>query len=406
VRRQPDATIEWGAARSFFQVIDPLSSLGVGRPRHTLFALDSGDQLIAWTVAPRATEEQRTANDRLCRLIAERTRLPLRDLAKCAEELTNSRIMGELARGVIALNAVPMNLAARRRAEFVARVSGHGAGTERSSWLGQARALIASGRAAYEVAAGHEVPRAGGKARVKAPWWRRALFVVSAVMVVSLFPGSWVLHQGEVWYYGRFANQIEASTPLYVDSLTRDDGQWYTRPMTSQDSGFTFTGSTYLIQSDARGDGGQAYAPGTYSDIAVEVTVRERPTNWNTTMGSLNTAGAAVHDTDGSTVRCGAGPIGTWFLMRYSTSLSYDAQWSVLAFGQVNHDVHWGLGVANTFLLVARGKHYWCFANGHLLGFATDSVALQPGHVGVYLDDNTIVAAFNDFRVYAVPAGM
>jgi hypothetical protein len=36
----------------------------------------------------------------------------------------------------------------------------------------------------------------------------------------------------------------------------------------------------------------------------------------------------------------------------------------------------------------------------------TDNVTLQEGHVGVHLDDDTIYATSNDFRVYGVPAGM
>src|SRR5262249_804127 len=143
--------------------------------------------------------------------------------------------------------------------------------------------------------------------------------------------------------------------------------------------------------------GGEAYLGGqTYGDVAVEVTVRQRPTSSSEKMGDLHGAGLALRETDDpyGVVTFTVGPLGDWFLMRYREWGPDAGQWQVLAFGEHSHAVHWGLDVRNQLLVDMRGSQYICFVNGQLIAVVADD-ALAAGQVGVWVDDTSTVGLFN-----------
>jgi hypothetical protein len=147
--------------------------------------------------------------------------------------------------------------------------------------------------------------------------------------------------------------------------------------------------------------GGEAQTGQIYGDVAVEVTVRQRPTSYSEKMGDLHGAGLTLRETDNpyGVVTFTIGPLGDWFLMRYREWGPDAGQWQVLAFGEHSRTVHWELGVRNQLMVDMRGSQYICFVNGQLIAAVTDN-ALTGGQVGVWVDDNSTVGLFNGFTVY------
>jgi len=69
--------IAWHEARLFCRL--PPSKTSTGE-RDTIYALDAGDTVLGWALPATAGPEQRAAGERLTRLVATRTRLPLREI--------------------------------------------------------------------------------------------------------------------------------------------------------------------------------------------------------------------------------------------------------------------------------------------------------------------------------------
>jgi hypothetical protein len=58
-----------------------------GQPGRLIYILDSGDRALAWMLTPRASARRRADHEQLLRLIAARTRLPLRDVTAAVARL-------------------------------------------------------------------------------------------------------------------------------------------------------------------------------------------------------------------------------------------------------------------------------------------------------------------------------
>jgi hypothetical protein len=318
------------------------------------YFLDGANCLLTWTLTRRATREDIAEHGRLCRLIATRTGLPMRDLTDQA-------------------------IAVSRTAERAKKDSPPRAAVV-SAYLGGGGVSLVS------------LSLAG------APGMRKVITRGPILSLLLIYGGGWGLQHFQTSQYGNLVAQIHAEKPLFSDSLTHDDGLWPVAAASNGDASYAFQHGGYWIA-----DGwGEANATQTYGDVAVEVTLRQYPANYRTEkMGDLNEAGLILRGTNNpdSLVTFTIGPLGDWFLMRYRDWGPHAGQWQVLAFGEHSKVVKWGIGVRNHLLVDMRGSHYICFVNGQLIAAVTDN-ALTAGHVGVWVDDNTTEGLFNDFTVY------
>jgi hypothetical protein len=78
--------IPWHEAISFVSIAYRVQR----EPERRVYALNTADDTLFWAVGPDASEEDRVAAQRLCRLIMTRTKLPLRDLSHAAQTLAQA----------------------------------------------------------------------------------------------------------------------------------------------------------------------------------------------------------------------------------------------------------------------------------------------------------------------------
>ncbi len=80
--------IAWAEADAFFTVKYHADTLASGRRWRTVYILASPDALLSWHLELLSSPADVRASERFTRLIATRTRLPLRDLSEAVEELS------------------------------------------------------------------------------------------------------------------------------------------------------------------------------------------------------------------------------------------------------------------------------------------------------------------------------
>ncbi len=338
--------IAWHEARAFYQIEerdDILPSLRGNRLR-IVYALDSGEHMIVWALPAYPRPEMLAAHERLCGLIAARTRLPLRDLTDQVEQ--------------------------------------------------RAAARQASHKAARRPV-GSDIAPTGTPARPRLTRKQLAAFAAPALVVVLLFAAGggaqFYQTQRDRQYAAWALARIHAEQPLYVDALRADDGQWPVHPASDTTAGYAFADGSYQVT------GGWATLPYTYGDVAVEVTARQLG-NADPSFG----VGLILRESGDGTawVTFDVDRLGWWTVQRYLGTRPEAAarHTEVNQSGAVQREI----GAANRLLVIMRGSQYFCYVNDQFVGVVWDD-ALRAGQVGVSSKDDRTVGAFTDFAVYPAP---
>lgn len=322
---------------------------GSGRAGSTTYVLDAGDRIFTWSVSAHAKPASVAAYALLARVVVASTHLPLRDLTAEADAVLAASDSAAL------LSISPT-----------------------------------------EKALADAVPAARPRAARRLRWG--CLVTLAPIIATLVFcGGGWGLQQYQHALYSGLPARIYAQHPIFADPLRAEDGYWPVHPATSDDGAYAFVDGAYQIS----GGNGQAMLDQNYGNVAVAVTVRERPTNYNTeTMGSLGQIGLIVRATDhpAGLLTFTIGPLGDWSLMRYREWGPDSGQWQFLAGGTHDPAIHWGFG-DNRLLIVMRGSQYICFINDRLVAVTSDG-ALSSGQAGLWLDNNTVIGRYTNFAVY------
>ncbi len=258
--------------------------------------------------------------------------------------------------------------------------------------------------------------------------------VFMLVIIILTIPlsqlGAVRLQDMQVDYFKSLPQKVQAAPVLYRNNLAANDGLW---PLTAAglpatQPQFMFTGGAYQM-SGRQGQPVVALIPRSYTDAAIEVTVRQSNRALGTTAqragywyGSDWGAGLAFHAVNSSdmivftvdaqdgnwsaTVYSGTEP-------RYTAGDIYVVYKNYIPFSQndvlpSNEPIHQGPNSTNTLLVILRAPIYLFYINGQYVGQATDSndiYSQKPpttGQVGLFLADGGTPTSFSDFRVYAV----
>lgn len=361
--RRREVNVPWGAIRTIF-VISHLRGL----TPHVTCVVDGGDAVLAFDLSSNTPAAEVADANRLAKLVLARTGLPLLDQTKLAENLCARRYSPEY----------------RAAYEMLTRPSG----------------------ASHAIALRLPHP-------ITAPQIVRLIIIgVLPLLLIPAFVLSGIgLQHYQQREYTALLAAARAHTPLYHDALTAPDADWHTHGPTSADpNSYTFSGGGYLITpvSSASSDSNQqnspfveVYAPGTYGDVVVEVTLR---------MASggvpYESAGLALHALSGNTgdnLHFGINGDGSWGVLDFATcpfsatgsadsTCSYDS-------GDQAPAIHHAAWAPNKLTAILRGNQVICFINDVFVGSAVDP-GPQSGRLGFGVEGLGVPVAFSDFTIY------
>ena len=148
------------------------------------------------------------------------------------------------------------------------------------------------------------------------------------------------------------------------------------------------------------------WAPVTYGDVSVEVTVRLLrigSAGGYSGLGLLLRATGSDQTAPTHFVEFTVDELGHWFLARSDgDSGSANQAYHVIA-GDFSTAIHTQDGAANQLLALLRGNRASCYVNGHFMGAYDLGPGPANGHAGVILDDASAQAAYAEFTVYQAP---
>lgn len=339
--------ITWNEARAFYT----FSYLHRGRSQsesQQVYVLDAPATTLAW-VAPwpgsGSSTQDRVATLRLKTLIATGSGLPLRDVTKAAEEVeklaTNtevSMVIREPAAGTIPLSSppalAPQRLTRPKRSLF--------------PFVGLAPLLL-------------------------------------LVLLASTAVG---LRTYESSTFNALLAQIQTHQPLFHDALNTPDDFWTVHlsppPLNTAPPNYGYVDGSYQLRGIATPT---LTAPGTYGNVAVEVTVRllgqQSPDDHYDSFGLL------LHN-DG------------FELSGVSFDISPDGIWSIGPLSNVfaaSSAIHTAPGAPNRLTVILRGQQDILYINNQFVGLYEAS-GPTTGPLGFEAETDTASAAFTDFTIY------
>ncbi|GEM_PF-2258157 len=362
-RRLGQGPISWVEARAFLTVAYGSNKLST----RYAYILATNQQVIAWIATENRYAPDREPSLLLQQVIVARTKLPLRDFTSAFKEAITSQIKS---------SEVAIEHAYDSPIHQVLATNGLHVLSEKRSLK---RVLIT------------------------------ALLLVLVFALV--FVAQWPLQRYQTSYLAGLPARIHAEQPLYQDALTAPDGDWNIEEPTAKDpSSFRYLDQSYQI-TGIPGNFYWSWTQGTYSNVAVEVTVRQT-INPQTNLSSDGDGVGLILRTNADTsnfIVFNVSPLAQdWSLEHYQASSSNpDENWDYLADG-ISNAIHSGLDATNTLLVIIRGDTYLLYANGQYLGSSGEISGYssrnlpESGHMGVYLNDGAAIGAYTNFAVYPV----
>jgi hypothetical protein len=360
--------IPWSQARAFvtlrFQRPIDLS------PCH-VFVLESPGAVLAWEITDRSTADQRAAHERLSRLIAARTHLPLRGLTSPVEAALSPEKQEE-PKPALTFPLAPPGSNPVQAVELPITI------VERNDPA--ARAARRSVRLGF------------------------LLTTVFTLPVLVLYGAGWGLQQYQPQYYSGLVARVHAEKPLYHDALSQDDGQWLVQePSALNDyEHYFYTGGAYHLIGTHSDWFMFAYSAYSYvSDAAVEVTVSAAHQTNDDGLGlMLHTEGSSSNDFEVFEIDTH----GNWTLWRHHyVNGTSNHDWTWIA-GDYTQAAHQGAGARNRLLVIQRGSQFLLYVNEHFVGSYSDPATPRYGCMGIYVDMSTTEGIFSDFTVYPAPS--
>jgi hypothetical protein len=340
--------IAWSEARAFY-AFNYRQWSGSPWGREEAYVLDAPNNTLAWVLSlpwSANPQQDQRATERLLRLIATYTGLPLRDLTDAVDKLD------------VLMSDVPAT----------------------ATLLKEQQATAVSLFSATLTKLPQPVKPA-----------KRRLFAYSGLTPLLLMgliaATAFGLQTYQQSSYTAMLAHIHAHQPLYHDALHAPDADWHTHlPGPDAPGSFTFKDNAYQLTGD---DFIGVPAPGLYGDVAVEVTVRLYA---NDTNDLFNSFGLLLHGDDP--------------LLGIVFEITADGYWSIgpIQRGlQQTSAIHQGIGATNRLAVIMRGQQYLCYINGQFVGISQTKPS-STGSVGLYAESDQSqpapVIAFTDFTIY------
>jgi hypothetical protein len=233
------------------------------------------------------------------------------------------------------------------------------------------------------------------------------LNILLMVLLASSASGTLLVDQRRLAdYYNSLPARLAAETPLFTDSLTSEDDIWPIQtPSQKYPANLEYAHGGYSMSGGPKGQEFYAWAPNMFANMAVSMTVRQIGSSDYDGLGMVaRVRRTSSGDTDNITFSISL-THGNWSLYHYQPGHrnSYD-NWKYLDGGDSNA-IHRGPNAVNHLLLVVRSNEYQCYINGHIVGRDIDS-SMSPstyGYAGLYINDLSTTAVFNDFAVFPAP---
>lgn len=361
-KRGPRQQIGWNAVRSFsVMVYEGASWLS---SRQTTFLVDGRDVLLTWTLYSGSGMDEYGESWQLSRHVVTHSGQLLRDLTPLAMSLRMTSAKPARLRGIGAPELLITTIMAMKR-------------------------------------------------RFHRIWFVGVPLVVSlfALLFVSLL-GNHFAQDYQQRYFTGLTTKIHAGKQLYHSALTTDDGEWQTLPPTVADDQMNLGIVDGAYQMSApKGQTAEWTISPVFGDMAVEAMVR-----LSGPASDYSSAGLILHSNYAGTnmVVFHVNPFnGSWLLDHYVyDATNPDGSWHMLDDGE-STAIHTGDGVENTLLALVRGDMIVLYINGHFITsysaqdhFNENNYDAPPllhsGYAGVYDNEGSHVARFNDFTVYAI----
>lgn len=378
-RRTERESLAWHEVRAFYKADDVFRLQGQvirkSAPQSTTYTIATNDRVLSWTVWEDSSDDLRAASERLCRLVAARTRLPLRDVTAFATQL---------AADVLELVS-PLLLPLPDRRISIETSAGTG---------GHATAVVAT----FAPSTSPTTRRLGATW----PRWLMATRVAALALAVAAVAVGLVAQGVQGFQYDNLiTQQIPGETPYYTIDFRTNDGKWPSRAATADDGSYTYQSDGYYMTGASGGRPMEAVLPDRYGDATVELTAGLKDV---TPPGDI---GVVLRESDEETDRVvfSLTSSGGWALARYHEALGKAAQRTVLMSNDHSDAVCTGIGSYNYLAVIMRGADYLCFVRNRLVGIYHDPSGETPrqGHAGLWLGNSRAVGWFSYFSVY--PAG-
>lgn len=357
--RRGEDSIPWDAIRAIFVISHTRRLDGC-----LACVVASSSAALAFDLSPQTPAAQVADANRLAKLVLVRTGLPLLDQTKVAENFSMRRYTPQY-------------------------------------------------RAAYEVLTRPGEVSQPGALRLPPPITtpRFVKLVVLCLLPLLLIPGvalsGIALQRYQVQTYTALLAEARAHTPLYHDALSAPDSDWPVHGPTSSDpNSYSFANGGYLI-TPAAGTSAQdtpfveVYAPGTYHDAVVEVTLRMA--SGGVPYGSAALALHALSGDAGGNLHFGINGDGSWGVLDLGhcppgASGSNDSTCGYDSTDQASV-IHHAAWAPNTLTAILRGNQVICFINGVYVG-STVALGPQSGRLGLGVEGLGVPVAFSDFTIY------
>ena len=449
--------LPWESARSFFSLAYRREKDGSQR---VIYVLDGGTALLTWEALVEGNryetptgelttrqQREREANDRLACVIAQRTRLPLRDVTALAEEIIGANgATGELM-GRARMEALfagdaetyqlldeakiqpPTNAKEQRQREK--RQQSLDRLAERVASRAEQRGIDRKGRTAIQRRWDYNARQDVRFARLLAPFYgpqgrgadlpglaepkplnkhvgAGCLVALVVVLVWALLAGaSWGMQRYQTNDYSSLPARVQAEAPIYASPLASNDGLWLEQqPTKAYACSYGFAHGAYQISGTADGDFGDAWPIDGVGNSAVAVTVSESGALKN---GDNDGIGLLLDGNEAGTefITFSVYRDGSWDISHYRyTGVSNNSNdyWTTVDSGS-SDVIHTADGAANRLLVVSRGPLRLFYVNGQLMTAYNDTNDHLPhvGAAGVYLNNCSMTGRFTNFANYPAP---
>ncbi|HLZ20500.1 MAG TPA: hypothetical protein VKQ30_00035 [Ktedonobacterales bacterium] len=339
---------------------------------YQIFALIAPHAVFTWELTQRSSRDEKQAHEKLAGLIATRTGLPLRDLTVSFNDAI-----------------APLPVPAKPKIRFP---------------LGSPGTPDAVPGIPALIAAPDTIDATRTRRRIRLG----ALVAIISVPLILLDGAGFYLQREQPHYFAAYLARAEAQSPLYLDALNEDDGQWPVQPATTSNPG------TYFFTEDAPLHGVYqlsgadpqyhmyAWQSQSFSDATVEVTARYPKNAPSNVAGAVGLLLRQRGDGD-QFVEFQVDTTGRWEFLDYAASRGSTNDWRFIDDGY-SSAIHPGMDAINRVAVLMHGNDFILYVNGVFLRVETDSSAPTSGTAGVYVANDMPGGQFADFAVYPLPA--
>lgn len=230
--------------------------------------------------------------------------------------------------------------------------------------------------------------------------------VITIILAIALLGGGLRLQNYQSSYLGNLPVHIDQQHPLFQDGFSTTDGNWPDQPPDSAhslDGMFVADNAYHLAGTDSGNFVVSLEQRQSFTDAAYEVTATESGVIPNC---GYDGVGLAFRSDPSASdfLLFQVYSSGDWELDHYRyVSSRVDDNWNFIDDGR-SDAINTGVGSTNKLLVILRGQTFLLYINGHLVYSSNEhyETFAGSGYAGVYLNDGSMTATFQNFAVYPV----